>query len=376
MTAKVYVDKDAVLAAARNRWGSILTEWYGAGAGSLDGQHWACPGCGGRDRFRFDDKNGEGTWLCSQGGGGVISGAGIELIMHITGRSWHETLVELAERLGVQAEARGSGQGAGRPRALEAAAPTLEGAEKARQFDPTVLERVVRRELRGMGPEDLVKLSPMDPRGITPAMFLETVYVPGERVIVFTEYRSQGDWLYEVGGRGWFRLGSRPDVRATRVEHGPSGGKEGVWYLVQPVEGTWKPNPRQAGKLSRRSAEAVTRWTYLVLESDEAPEGLWCGFLAGLPLPIQAIYTSGGRSIHALVKLPVEKQGEWEECRKLVLPLLSRMGADPGAISGVRLSRLPGCARGGRSQRLLYLHPDPDPAGWPIADGGNRLTQS
>ena len=42
---------------------------------------------------------------------------------------------------------------------------------------------------------------------------------------------------------------------------------------------------------------------------------------------------------------------------KRVLPVL---GADPGAMTPVRLTRLPGCTRGGRLQELIYLNPRPD----------------
>lgn len=34
------------------------------------GRHTACPMCGGKDRFRFDNKEGRGTWLCNQCGAG------------------------------------------------------------------------------------------------------------------------------------------------------------------------------------------------------------------------------------------------------------------------------------------------------------------
>lgn len=49
---------------ARGRWPSIL--------GTLgidvrtDGRHSPCPACGGKDRFRFDDQDGRGTWFCNQ----------------------------------------------------------------------------------------------------------------------------------------------------------------------------------------------------------------------------------------------------------------------------------------------------------------------
>jgi len=42
------------------------------------------------------------------------------------------------------------------------------------------------------------------------------------------------------------------------------------------------------------------------------------------------------------------------------------LGADPGALSAVRLTRLPQAMRGQRLQRLLYLNPDPD--GRPIVE--------
>lgn len=42
------------------------------------GKHCPCPVCGGKDRFRFDDKDGRGTWICNQCG----SGDGLELIKH------------------------------------------------------------------------------------------------------------------------------------------------------------------------------------------------------------------------------------------------------------------------------------------------------
>src|SRR5262245_8719140 len=36
----------------------------------------SCPMCGGKDRFSFSDKNGEGTWFCR----GCGSGGGIDLV--------------------------------------------------------------------------------------------------------------------------------------------------------------------------------------------------------------------------------------------------------------------------------------------------------
>lgn len=48
-----------VAAQARGKWGFILD----ALAISHSKQHSPCPACGGKDRFRFDDRQGAGTWF-------------------------------------------------------------------------------------------------------------------------------------------------------------------------------------------------------------------------------------------------------------------------------------------------------------------------
>lgn len=54
--------------AARGRWRWIL-EALGVRPFFLSGRHTACPFCGGKDRFRFDDKD-RGAFICNQCGAG------------------------------------------------------------------------------------------------------------------------------------------------------------------------------------------------------------------------------------------------------------------------------------------------------------------
>ncbi len=61
---------------AKCRWRSLLCG-CGIPAEHLTGKRGPCPLCGGKDRFRFDDKNGSGSWICNQCG----SGFGIHLVM-------------------------------------------------------------------------------------------------------------------------------------------------------------------------------------------------------------------------------------------------------------------------------------------------------
>ncbi len=60
---------------ARGRWPGILTA-IGISSKSLRNRHGPCPICGGKDRFRFDDKGGNGTWICNQCG----AGKGVRLV--------------------------------------------------------------------------------------------------------------------------------------------------------------------------------------------------------------------------------------------------------------------------------------------------------
>jgi putative DNA primase/helicase len=60
---------------AIGRWKEILPP-LGISPSFLTGKHGPCPLCGGKDRFRFDDKNGTGSYICSQCG----SGYGIALV--------------------------------------------------------------------------------------------------------------------------------------------------------------------------------------------------------------------------------------------------------------------------------------------------------
>jgi putative DNA primase/helicase len=52
-----------------------------------------CPACGGKTRFRFDDKEGRGTFYCSHCG----PGDGFQLVMNVKGWSFAETAKEIRE---------------------------------------------------------------------------------------------------------------------------------------------------------------------------------------------------------------------------------------------------------------------------------------
>lgn len=223
------------------------------------------------------------------------------------------------------------------------------------KFKPEALEQFARPMMDIVSPEWLRSRSEVWVESA--GEFLAALYQPGEKVKIFNEFKSQGEWIAEVRG---------PNEIIVTDNYGslsqmPTRGQEGIWFLNQPVDGLKHPNPRMGGRLSGRSEEAVTAWRYLVLESDEAERRQWVAALVRLPLPVAAIYTSGGKSIHALVRLDAVDKKEFDQKRDELKDILVLLGADPAAMTAVRLTRLPFCYREEKKrwQQLLYLCPSP-----------------
>jgi Zinc-binding domain of primase-helicase len=80
---------------AHGRWREILPA-LGVPIAALNGKHQACPACGGKDRFRFDDRHGDGDYYCDQCG----AGKGISLLMKVNGWSYADAAKRVDELIG------------------------------------------------------------------------------------------------------------------------------------------------------------------------------------------------------------------------------------------------------------------------------------
>jgi Predicted ATPase len=81
-----------ITAQAVGKWDYIF---HSLGIEVGNGKHCPCPICGGKDRFRFDNQNGRGTYICNQCG----SGDGLELIKHYYHCDAKESSIKVAECL-------------------------------------------------------------------------------------------------------------------------------------------------------------------------------------------------------------------------------------------------------------------------------------
>ena len=129
------------------------------------------------------------------------------------------------------------------------------------------------------------------------------------------------------------------------------------------------PNPlrldagtTQDGKPSHRCDDSVAAFRYAVAEFDVMDKAdqlaFWWGFRSA---PIAALIDSGGKSIHAWLRVDCLDRAAWERDIKQILfgKVLIPLGCDRLCRNESRLSRMPGHFRREHNawQRLLYLDP-------------------
>ncbi len=196
--------------------------------------------------------------------------------------------------------------------------------------------------------EEIEALSPLDPRGVTVDDYLRVLYAEGEKTVVFTDERSQGQlvWGYATPRGMVDRI-----VKYNRV---------GAWFLLNPVSGD-KTFIDRLGKASRRAEETISHYKYALVESDRIPTNLWLTILKKLPLPIISITLSGNESAHSIISLQATSKEQWSERVRALASLVVPLGACQGSLTAVRLTRLPFTTRTDtkKEQRLLYLNPTP-----------------
>jgi hypothetical protein len=186
------------------------------------------------------------------------------------------------------------------------------------------------------------------------AVLVRALYAPDERVNFVTEFAEYTEKSGEVKARPMGKgITLERDALAARFEqHGSDTSQAGGWLRMNPVDG------QGIGDAN------VTACRFALLESDTLPMELQLSLFAKLPLPIAAILSSGGRSLHAWVKLDARDAAEYRAVVPRLLGILAKFGVDGKNKNPSRLSRLPGATRvigavGDGLQRLLYVNPQP-----------------
>lgn len=97
------IDAESLRRAAQGQWRSILAR-LGIAVPDSPKKHGPCPACGGKDRFRFDDQEGRGTWFCNQCN--PKAGNGFALVMNVKRVPFGEAAECIADAIGYGREPR------------------------------------------------------------------------------------------------------------------------------------------------------------------------------------------------------------------------------------------------------------------------------
>ena len=124
---------------------------------------------------------------------------------------------------------------------------------------------------------------------------------------------------------------------------GDTNPESGAWIRFNPMDGKGCKN------------ENVTEYRYALVESDKIPVEQQNGIMHELQLPIAALVFTGGKSLHAIVRVDA---GNYDEYRKRVDFLYNvcdknGLKVDRNNKNPSRLSRMPGVMRNGKKQFLV-----------------------
>jgi RecA-family ATPase len=121
-------------------------------------------------------------------------------------------------------------------------------------------------------------------------------------------------------------------------------------------QGAWiRINTIKEGDYSGRD-DSVSNFRYVLVEFDTRPKEEQYSIFVQSKLPISCIVDSGGKSLHAWVRVDAKDWEEWKVRREQVFSYLSDYEPDEMTKNPSRWSRLGGVWRGEREQRVVALN--------------------
>ncbi len=180
--------------------------------------------------------------------------------------------------------------------------------------------------------------------------YLKTLYKDDELVSYCTNdvwQDKDGKWMPSKGisdrtaGQLINSLEKHPDDIGATI--GDWKEECGAWIRFNPVDGKGIKN------------ENITRFEYALVESDDMPISEQDATYRRLELPIACLVSSGGKSIHAIVKVNAKDYEEYRKRVDFLYDFLDKnsLKVDKQNRNPSRLSRMPGVTRNGNPQTLL-----------------------
>lgn len=185
--------------------------------------------------------------------------------------------------------------------------------------------------------------------------YLSTLFEPDDYVNYVVEARpKKNEDKLQPGGSGVYSRTAGELIQAIKDCEQRYGGDityaigdynkdAGVWVRINPVDGKGVGN------------DNVAAYKYALVESDNIPIEMQNEALRKLQLPIAVLVHSGGRSLHAIVRVDAKDAKEYQDRVRHLYKVCQDNGLDidAGNRNPSRLSRLPGVMRAGKKQFLV-----------------------
>ena len=178
--------------------------------------------------------------------------------------------------------------------------------------------------------------------------YLETLFESTENVGYVTEVWEKDDKY--MPGKGSYDRTAGQLIEALSKCNGDIGAvigdykeKAGAWIRFNPLDGKGVKN------------ENVTDYRYTLVESDSMNLEKQNAIIRELELPVACLVSSGGKSIHAIVKVDANNYEEYRKRVDYIYSVCKKNGLDIDSQNRnpSRLSRMPGIRRDGRKQFLI-----------------------
>ena len=184
-------------------------------------------------------------------------------------------------------------------------------------------------------------------------LYLETLFEPTDRVGYVTgdAFRGKdGKWMPGKGvydrtaGELIAQLQKHPEDIGAAI--GDWKKEAGAWIRFNPLDGKGVKN------------ENVKAYRYALVESDQIPIEEQEAFYRRMELPIAALVYSGGKSMHAIVRVDAANEEEYRKRVDYLYGFLEKHGlpVDRQNRNPSRLSRMPGVTRKESRQRLIGVN--------------------
>ena len=205
--------------------------------------------------------------------------------------------------------------------------------------------------------------------------YLKTLFQPDEHV-AFTVAAVENGEKFNPAGKGVYTRTCAELIAA--LDNG--GFDFAVGTIENPAAGAWiRFNPFDGNGISDKN---VTAFRFGLVECDDVPINEQYAMYKKLKLPIAALVHSGGKSLHAIVRIDADSYEEYVKRMDYIYNACAKNGlnVDTKNRNPSRLSRMPGIMRGDHEQSLLSVNIGlPDFASWkrhisPSVIAGNMLS--